>query len=41
VPGDIVWMGADCTGTLQVGDTVEIDVSGLGTLRNHVVAESE
>jgi 2-keto-4-pentenoate hydratase/2-oxohepta-3-ene-1,7-dioic acid hydratase in catechol pathway len=41
VPGDIVWMGADCTGALQVGDTVEIDVSGLGTLRNHVVAERE
>lgn len=39
VPGDIIWMGADGTGVIKAGDLVEIEVSGLGTLRNPVVDE--
>ena len=36
-PGDVIWMGADGTAPIAPGDTVEIDISGIGTLRNHVV----
>jgi 2-keto-4-pentenoate hydratase/2-oxohepta-3-ene-1,7-dioic acid hydratase in catechol pathway len=36
-PGDVIWMGADGTAPIAPGDTVEIQVSGLGTLRNSVV----
>ncbi len=39
-PGDVLWMGADGSVEMQVGDTVEISISGIGTLRNRVVAES-
>jgi 2-keto-4-pentenoate hydratase/2-oxohepta-3-ene-1,7-dioic acid hydratase in catechol pathway len=39
VPGDILWMGADGTGPIVSGDTVEVEVSGIGTLRNRVVDE--
>jgi 2-keto-4-pentenoate hydratase/2-oxohepta-3-ene-1,7-dioic acid hydratase in catechol pathway len=38
-PGDVIWMGADGTVAIDVGDTVEIEISGVGTLRNAVVAE--
>ncbi len=38
-PGDVIWMGADGTAQMEPGCTVEIDISGLGTLRNTVVAE--
>jgi 2-keto-4-pentenoate hydratase/2-oxohepta-3-ene-1,7-dioic acid hydratase in catechol pathway len=38
-PGDVIWMGADCTAPIAPGDTVEIHVSGIGTLRNSVVAQ--
>jgi 2-keto-4-pentenoate hydratase/2-oxohepta-3-ene-1,7-dioic acid hydratase in catechol pathway len=39
-PGDMVFMGTagephDC----KVGDTVEVEIEGVGVLRNHVVAE--
>ena len=39
-PGDMVFMGtcgepADC----KVGDTVELSIDGIGTLRNYIVAE--
>ncbi len=37
-PGDVLWMGADGTAPIAAGDTVEIQVSGLGVLRNRVVA---
>ena len=40
-PGDVMWMGTDgVPANIDVGDTVEIDISGIGTLRNYVVAES-
>lgn len=37
-PGDVVWMGANGTVGINVGDTVEIEISGIGTLTNPVVA---
>ncbi|HVW17458.1 MAG TPA: fumarylacetoacetate hydrolase family protein [Solirubrobacteraceae bacterium] len=40
-PGDVLWMGADGTVPIAPGDTVEISVSGIGTLRNRVVAETQ
>ena len=34
-PGDIVWMGTDGTSpNLQSGDVVEIEITGIGVLRN-------
>lgn len=36
-PGDVLWMGADATLPIGPGDTVEISISGIGTLRNPVV----
>lgn len=40
-PGDVMWMGTDgVPDNIDVGDTVEIDISGVGTLRNRVVAET-
>ncbi len=38
-PGDVLWMGADGTLPIAPGDTVEINISGIGTLRNSVVLE--
>ena len=38
-PGDVLWLGADGTGALAAGDDVEIEISGIGSLRNPVVAE--
>lgn len=41
VPGDMVWMGTDDpTLDMVPGDTVEVEITGLGVLRNPVVAES-
>jgi len=38
VPGDVLWMGTDGTSpNLKHGDVVEIDITGLGTLRNRFV----
>jgi 2-keto-4-pentenoate hydratase/2-oxohepta-3-ene-1,7-dioic acid hydratase in catechol pathway len=39
-PGDVLWMGADATVPIAPGDTVEITVSGIGTLRNRVVSDA-
>ncbi|KHL13404.1 2-keto-4-pentenoate hydratase/2-oxohepta-3-ene-1,7-dioic acid hydratase in catechol pathway [Mumia flava] len=39
-PGDVLWMGADTTCPIAVGQTVEIEISGIGTLTNPVVAET-
>jgi len=39
-PGDVLWMGADDMVVMQVGDVVEIEISGIGKLRNRVVAEN-
>jgi 2-keto-4-pentenoate hydratase/2-oxohepta-3-ene-1,7-dioic acid hydratase in catechol pathway len=39
-PGDVIWMGAEApTRDMVAGDLVEIDIDGIGTLRNPVVAE--
>ena len=38
-PGDVVWMGTDePTLDMVAGDTVEVEISGLGVLRNPLVA---
>jgi 2-keto-4-pentenoate hydratase/2-oxohepta-3-ene-1,7-dioic acid hydratase in catechol pathway len=39
VPGDVLWMGTDGTSPdLKAGDTVEVEITGLGTLGNPFVA---
>ena len=39
-PGDMIWMGTDgATENMKPGDVVEVLISGVGTLRNPVVAE--
>lgn len=39
-PGDVVWMGTEgATADMKHGDTVEIEISGIGTLRNPVIRE--
>jgi 2-keto-4-pentenoate hydratase/2-oxohepta-3-ene-1,7-dioic acid hydratase in catechol pathway len=39
-PGDVIWMGTDGTSPdLKAGDVVEIELTGVGTLRNRFVAE--
>jgi len=41
-PGDIIWMGTDgASPDLVPGDAVEIDITGIGTLRNPFVLEGE
>jgi len=41
-PGDVIWMGTDGTSpNLEAGDTVEIEITGIGTLRNRFVAEAD
>jgi 2-keto-4-pentenoate hydratase/2-oxohepta-3-ene-1,7-dioic acid hydratase in catechol pathway len=40
-PGDVIWMGSEApTLDMRHGDVVEIEISGIGTLRNPIVAES-
>jgi len=39
-PGDVVWMGTDGhSPNLKVGDLVEVEIDGIGVLRNPLVAE--
>ena len=39
-PGDIVWLGTDeRPRNLKPGDRMEIEITGIGVLRNHVVAQ--
>ena len=39
-PGDVIWMGTDGQSPdLNGGDVVEIEISGVGTLRNRFVKE--
>jgi len=39
-PGDVVWMGTEGTSeNLKHGDTVEIEITGIGVLRNPVIRE--
>jgi 2-keto-4-pentenoate hydratase/2-oxohepta-3-ene-1,7-dioic acid hydratase in catechol pathway len=41
-PGDVIWMGTDGTSPdLAPGDVVEIELTGIGTLRNPFVLEPE
>lgn len=38
-PGDVMWMGTDgVPENIKPGDTVEIEISGIGVLRNKVVS---
>ena len=38
-PGDVVWLGTDeLPQSIKPGDTIEIEISGIGVLRNGVVA---
>jgi 2-keto-4-pentenoate hydratase/2-oxohepta-3-ene-1,7-dioic acid hydratase in catechol pathway len=40
-PGDMVWMGTEgATANMKHGDVCEIEIGGIGTLRNPVVRES-
>ncbi len=40
-PGDVLWMGTDGTPrNMKPGDVCEIAITGLGTLRNPVIAET-
>ena len=40
-PGDVIWMGTDgASPDLKAGDVVEIEITGIGTLRNRFVAEN-
>src|SRR5262249_49807768 len=39
VPGDVIWMGTDGTSPdLKPGDTVEVEITGIGVLANPFVA---
>jgi 2-keto-4-pentenoate hydratase/2-oxohepta-3-ene-1,7-dioic acid hydratase in catechol pathway len=41
-PGDVIWMGTDDpTLDMVAGDTVEVTISGIGTLRNSVAADPD
>ena len=41
-PGDVVWLGTDDKPhNLKIGDVLEIEITGIGLLRNKVVAESQ
>jgi 2-keto-4-pentenoate hydratase/2-oxohepta-3-ene-1,7-dioic acid hydratase in catechol pathway len=38
-PGDMMWMGTDgMPQNMKVGDKVEVEISGIGVLRNRIVA---
>jgi 2-keto-4-pentenoate hydratase/2-oxohepta-3-ene-1,7-dioic acid hydratase in catechol pathway len=40
-PGDVVWLGTDDKPhNLKIGDVLEIEITGIGLLRNQVVAEA-
>jgi 2-keto-4-pentenoate hydratase/2-oxohepta-3-ene-1,7-dioic acid hydratase in catechol pathway len=38
-PGDVMWMGTDgVPENIKPGDSVEIEIAGIGVLRNKVVS---
>jgi 2-keto-4-pentenoate hydratase/2-oxohepta-3-ene-1,7-dioic acid hydratase in catechol pathway len=40
-PGDVLWMGTEgADGDMVPGDLIEVEISGIGTLRNPVVVET-
>ncbi|UUU29370.1 fumarylacetoacetate hydrolase family protein [Streptomyces sp. CA-210063] len=40
-PGDVLWMGAESTGRIEPGDTVDVEISGIGVLSNPVQLEGK
>lgn len=41
-PGDVIWLGTDeVPKAVKPGDLIEIEISGIGALRNRVVAEAD
>ncbi|WP_371657325.1 fumarylacetoacetate hydrolase family protein [Streptomyces sp. NBC_00280] len=38
-PGDVLWMGAEYTCQIAPGDTVDVEISGIGVLSNPVLLE--
>jgi 2-keto-4-pentenoate hydratase/2-oxohepta-3-ene-1,7-dioic acid hydratase in catechol pathway len=39
-PGDVIWLGTDeLPLNLKEGDSLEIEISGIGSLKNSVVLE--
>ncbi|MFE6282235.1 fumarylacetoacetate hydrolase family protein [Streptomyces sp. NPDC057877] len=38
-PGDVLWMGAEATCRIEPGDTVDVEISGIGVLSNPVHLE--
>ncbi|MCX4993024.1 MULTISPECIES: fumarylacetoacetate hydrolase family protein [unclassified Streptomyces] len=38
-PGDVLWMGAESTCQIEPGDTVDVEISGIGVLSNPVHPE--
>jgi len=39
-PGDVIWMGTDgVSPDLKVGDVVDVEITGIGTLSNPIAAE--
>jgi 2-keto-4-pentenoate hydratase/2-oxohepta-3-ene-1,7-dioic acid hydratase in catechol pathway len=37
-PGDVIWMGTDGSSpNIKAGDVVEVEITGIGTLRNRFV----
>ena len=41
-PGDVVWMGTEGkTENMKHGDTIDVEISGIGTLSNGVVREGQ
>jgi 2-keto-4-pentenoate hydratase/2-oxohepta-3-ene-1,7-dioic acid hydratase in catechol pathway len=40
-PGDVLWMGTQgADGDMVPGDVIEVEISGIGTLRSPIVAEA-
>jgi 2-keto-4-pentenoate hydratase/2-oxohepta-3-ene-1,7-dioic acid hydratase in catechol pathway len=40
-PGDVLWMGTEgADGDMVPGDVIEVEINGIGTLRNPIVAET-
>ena len=39
-PGDMIWMGTDgATDNMKAGDTVDVEITGIGTLSNPLIGE--
>ena len=40
-PGDVIWMGTDgVPENVKPGDTIEVEITGIGVLRNPVEKET-